>query len=211
MHIVVTDVLACPRCGPDFGLILLADRLKDRRVLSGRLGCANCREAYPIGGGAADLRYPPGDPLPLPSDDRGNADDEAGYRLAALLGITEGPGLVLVVGAAAEAGEALAAVVPHLEVVTLSLHTRPPEAAPGMSRLIGGERIPARSRAFRGVVLTNPTEPELIHESIRVLGSGGRLVVMDAGPHVTEELRRAGLELLLDEGGIVVASPPSRR
>ena len=46
MHILLTDVVTCPRCGPEFGLILLADRFEERRVMQGRLGCPNCREEY---------------------------------------------------------------------------------------------------------------------------------------------------------------------
>src|SRR5690606_8442394 len=53
MHIVLTDLLTCPRCGPAHGLILVADGLAERRVLDGALGCANCREKYEIRDGAA--------------------------------------------------------------------------------------------------------------------------------------------------------------
>lgn len=59
MHILLTDILSCPRCGPEFGLILLADRIEARRVLAGTLGCANCRSKYAIRDGVADLRAAP--------------------------------------------------------------------------------------------------------------------------------------------------------
>src|SRR3954447_12829389 len=102
MHILLTDVLSCPRCGPAFGLVLLADRVEDRRVLEGRLGCPNCREQYPVVAGALDAR--------LPAERAGAADDAAGdaaatggvddaeaaVRLAALLGLAEVRGTVLV-------------------------------------------------------------------------------------------------------------------
>jgi uncharacterized protein YbaR (Trm112 family) len=52
MHILLTDILTCPRCGPAFGLILLAEQTAGRRVLQGVLGCANCRERYPVRDGA---------------------------------------------------------------------------------------------------------------------------------------------------------------
>ena len=58
MHIVLTDVLTCPRCGPSFPLILLANRVENRRVLDGVLGCANCREKYPVQDGLGKLRVP---------------------------------------------------------------------------------------------------------------------------------------------------------
>ncbi|HWK89996.1 MAG TPA: Trm112 family protein, partial [Longimicrobium sp.] len=56
MHILLTDLLTCPRCGPEHGLVLLADRIEERRVVRGRLGCPNCRETYPVAGTVADLR-----------------------------------------------------------------------------------------------------------------------------------------------------------
>ena len=34
MQLLLTDRLSCPRCGPGFGLILLADRLADRARVS---------------------------------------------------------------------------------------------------------------------------------------------------------------------------------
>jgi uncharacterized protein YbaR (Trm112 family) len=98
MHLSLTDILTCPRCGPEFTLVLLADRVEDRRVLDGSLGCANCRERYPVHDGFADLRPPPAGPLPdAGAGPRPGPQDEA-YRLAALMGVTQGPGFVLVLG-----------------------------------------------------------------------------------------------------------------
>ncbi|HEV2146362.1 MAG TPA: Trm112 family protein, partial [Longimicrobiaceae bacterium] len=115
MHILLTDVLRCPRCGPEFGLVLLADGVEDRRVSGGRLGCANCREAYPIRGGETDLRVPGGERLPEAEGARGG--EEEAVRLAALLGLTEAWGSVLLVGAGADLADSLAALVPGVEVV----------------------------------------------------------------------------------------------
>ena len=56
MHLLLTDRLTCPRCGPSFGLILLADRMNDRRVVDGVLGCPNCRDGFPVRDGFGDLR-----------------------------------------------------------------------------------------------------------------------------------------------------------
>jgi uncharacterized protein YbaR (Trm112 family) len=64
VNLLLTDRLACPRCGPGFGLILLADRLEQRRVHQGTLGCPNCRDSFTVRGGFADLRAPPRGPLP---------------------------------------------------------------------------------------------------------------------------------------------------
>src|SRR5690242_16884227 len=96
MHILLTDLLTCPRCGPEFGLIVLADEMVDRRVVEGSLGCANCRNRYPVHGGVADLRL-------APNEEGGPALEEGGeeraYRLAALSGVADRAGAVLVSGA----------------------------------------------------------------------------------------------------------------
>ncbi|MGH7444651.1 MAG: Trm112 family protein, partial [Longimicrobiales bacterium] len=113
MYILLTDILTCPRCGPEFGLILLADRMEERRVLAGVLGCANCREHYPITGGYGAF----GSGWPIETD---APNDDAAVRLAALLGVTEGPGFVLLVGAPATHAGALADMIPGLEVVAAS-------------------------------------------------------------------------------------------
>ena len=59
MNIGLVDHLVCPRCGPPFGLVLLAHEVRDRRVSEGEFGCPNCRDRFPVEGGFADLRPPP--------------------------------------------------------------------------------------------------------------------------------------------------------
>ena len=81
MYILLTDALTCPRCGPDFGLLVLADRMAERRVIEGALGCANCRSSYPIRNAAADLRVAPSASTestgPAESDEAGPSDGDA--------------------------------------------------------------------------------------------------------------------------------------
>jgi uncharacterized protein YbaR (Trm112 family) len=116
VHILVTDRLVCVRCGPGFGLILLADELEERRVVEGVLGCPNCRERYPVERGFGDLRRSPRaeeDSAEPPGDD----DPEGALRLAALLGVREGPGLLLLSGSSVRFAERLAAMIENIEVV----------------------------------------------------------------------------------------------
>ena len=56
MELSLTDLVTCPRCGPTYGLILIPDEVRERRVVSGLLGCPNCRERYGVEAGVADLR-----------------------------------------------------------------------------------------------------------------------------------------------------------
>src|SRR5690606_34919244 len=101
MFLPLTDLLTCPRCGPEYGLILLADRIEDRRVLAGALGCPRCHTRYPITAGLADLRLREAEEPAEQTESEGTSasagesaaegsDREEAVRLAALLGLAEG-------------------------------------------------------------------------------------------------------------------------
>jgi uncharacterized protein YbaR (Trm112 family) len=205
MYILLTDILTCPRCGPEFGLVLLADRVEERRVLEGRLGCANCREGYRIHDGAADLRTSAS--YPASAGEAGTVGDaqEGAVRIAALLGLAEAAGTVLVAGPGAVLAPEVSALVPGVEVVALSPAPLPGPEAPGVSRVAAGPGLPFRGRALRGVAFTGGADAELLAEGVRVLAPGSRVVVERAGADVAERLRRAGAAVLLEEDGVVVA------
>lgn len=204
MHILLTDILRCPRCGPEFGLVLLADRVEDRRVGAGRLGCANCREMYPVAGGEVDLRVPGA--VGVPEGGAAAGPDEA-VRLAALLGLSEAWGSVLLAGAGADLADALAALVPGVEVV----HAvgRPGDGAGEgrLSRLVAGAPLPFAPGSLRGVALGREAAG-LVEEGVRLLAPGGRLVVEGAPAGAADGLAAAGLSVLLDQEGWLVAERP---
>jgi len=206
MHLLLTDRLACPRCGPAFGLILLADRMQDRRVLEGALGCPNCRERYPVEGGIADLRPPPRGPLPWAPASSGGLEPGDTVRVAAMLGITEGPAHVLAGGDALHHAPALSRLVPELEVIVVEPAAMAWEETPGITRMHVGPRLPLQSRSMKGVVLGGEGVDLLLEEGIRVLASGGRLVVLDQGEGIGRRLMDAGLGLLLHQTGATVAT-----
>lgn len=203
MHILLTDVLTCPRCGPRFGLVLLADEMAGREVVAGRLGCPNCREEYPIRAGVADLRLDREDePATVPPA----APRGAGWveRLAALLGVTRGPASLLVLGAAARDVDALADLLPFATVVPARR-----AGGPGEGALVVGDALPLRDRALRGVALVDgEAPPEMLADAARLLVPGARLVVDPAVAGTAGEVARLGLNLLLDQEGAVVASAP---
>ncbi|HEX2093775.1 MAG TPA: Trm112 family protein [Longimicrobiaceae bacterium] len=202
MHILLTDILRCPRCGPGFGLVLLADRVEERRVAEGRLGCANCREAYPVRGGEADLRVPGGERIPQGRAPAGGS--EAAVRLAALLGLTEAWGSVLLVDAGADLAGALSTLVPGIEVIVAAGEPAG-EAREGTSRVVADVPLPFAARSLRGVSLDGGGGAGLLDEGARVLAPGGRLVLEDAPRDASDRLTGAGLRVLLDQEGVVVA------
>jgi uncharacterized protein YbaR (Trm112 family) len=232
VHILLTDRLACPRCGPAFGLILLSDRLENRRVVEGRLGCSNCREMYPVTGGAADLRTGPTQPDPDPTwsaEGRG----EAAVRVAALLGMTQGAGPVLIAGPAAELAADVAAMVPEVEVVALTSRPMPVEGVRdfaasrpteerdgssgdgppagdrgGVSAIAAGAVLPFQDHVLRGAALSGGADEARLAEALRVLVPGARLVVDPAPAGTADALRGMGAAVLLEQDGVVVATAP---
>ncbi|HYH80178.1 MAG TPA: hypothetical protein VEX86_10280 [Longimicrobium sp.] len=211
MHILLTDILTCPRCGPEFGLILLADRIEERRVLDGRLGCANCREQYPVRGGEVDLRLPGAAPAPAAAGAEGSAasgdgGQEAAVRLAALLGLADAQGKVLLAGPGAALAEAVAALVPEVEVIALAPEPGDAGERPGVTRMAGATApLPFRARTLRGVALTGGADAAALAEGVRVLQPGARLVVDGAAPGTAEALSALGAQVMLDQEGTLVA------
>ncbi len=244
MNVLLTDHLVCPRCGPPFGLVLLARDVRDRRVRRGELGCSNCRDAFPVKNGFADLRPPPRDPPPLepgggasgaggraPQDPRqgkppsllapsggGSGDDTSGHSplkwapggltlgLAASLGVTEGPGLVMVSEAHRDKAVSLSRLVPGIEVIALGWGGRDFEC-PGaaVSPMVTADRLPFRDGCARGVVLAGEDFKRRWRESARVLVAGARVVITDPPPEARKRLESCGLVVVLDGEAFLAA------
>lgn len=199
MYAPLSDVVTCPRCGPGYGLILLADRVEDRRVHEGTLGCANCRERYGVSRGYALLRYPPREA----GEVAGAAPPEDAMRLAALLGVTEGPALLLVVGGAAAAAAAIADLVPGVEVVAVSSALAGAAERPGVSRFATvAQALPFRSGSMRGVVIEDPA---LIGEAARVAAARARVVMLSAGEGELPAIQQSGLRVVARDARVIVA------
>lgn len=206
MHILLTDVLTCPRCGPDVGLVLLADRLEARRVIEGSLGCPGCRRQYPIRSGTADLRVPgAGTPRRVDPQVLEAAEEEA-LRLAALLGVTEGGGILLVAGKMAGLAGGVAARLEGVEVVAVG-SAREDDGAAGraVSRILVPDRLPFASRSLRGVALEGAGAGTLLEEGVRVLAPMHRLVLQGAGTGARARVEDLGLEVLAEQDEILVA------
>jgi len=203
MHLLLTDHLVCSRCGPSFGLILLADRLEDRRVLDGVLGCSNCRERYPVVAGFGHLA-----PSPIaeePEEELDRSDDPHGaLQVAALLGVREGPGFLLLTGSSVRHADRLSAMVEGIEVVAVHPGLRSDPEAPGVSRIQVGPILPFRDRSLRGVVLEGRRGEAGIEDAARVLVPGARLVLRAPGAEAVARMEGAGLALVLEAEGVLV-------
>lgn len=207
VHLLLTDRLTCPRCGPRFGLVLLARRVVDRRVLEGTLGCPNCRDGFEVRGGFGDLRAPPrgtlpagraGDPTPATP-----ADVE---RIAALLGVTEGPGTLALVGEPARLAPALVELVSGVEVAALDADLARWPEVPGVSRLVSRPGLPFYDQTLRGVAVDGTLGPGWLREAARVVARLSRVVVTSAPADGARVLEDVGLKVLAAEAGTIVAA-----
>ncbi len=207
MHLLLTDRLTCPRCGPEFGLILLADSMRERLVLEGRLGCSNCRDAFPVHDGFGDLRAPPrGDLPPGRVGDPGTTDPAEAERVTALLGVAEGPGTLALVGGVARCAAGVAAAVEGVEVVAVDAGLVAWPEAPRVSRMVARPGLPFFGRTLRGVAVDGALGAAWIREASRVVAPLSRVVVVDAPPETETVLEEAGLGVLAAEAGTVVAA-----
>lgn len=203
MHLLITDRLICPRCGPEFGLVLVARHLEERRVREGFFGCPNCREEYPIHDGVGDLRPSPRTretAPPLAWSD----DSEEALRLAAMLGVRTGPGYLLLAGPCAGHARSLAALIEEVEVLALHPGLASAGEVEGVSRVAASSILPFRSHSLRGIVFDGPAGALDLTEATRTLGAGGRLVLFHPTREAADEIRRLGYEMLLEEDRVAV-------
>jgi uncharacterized protein YbaR (Trm112 family) len=203
VHLLLTDILTCPRCGPESGLILLADRIVERRVITGLLGCPTCREQYPVREGAVYCGGEPG----LPGTPQPLA--EAAVRLAALTGVAPGNRYALLAGPAAAHAAGVASLIDGLEVIAVG----GADAAlplvvdtPGVNLLGAGTRLPLATGSVAGVALTGQCADLLLEEGARVLARGGRLLLEPAPPDAEARLAALGMRVVArDATGAVAA------
>lgn len=233
MYLLLTDRLICPRCGPGFGLILLADRLESRRVIEGSLGCPNCRDRFPIEKGFGDLRPPPrstGDGAPHIEPPA----SPPAMEVAALLGLTEGSGNVALIGDMAGHAAELAGLVPGVEFIGIAAGLRGWEEGEGVSRMTAGATLPFSSGSLRGIGLlagggpytvgeaatagpasevggaSTVGSPSMAGELSRVVATAGRIAVWGEMEEWERALTSEGLEVLASEESALVVTRAAR-
>jgi uncharacterized protein YbaR (Trm112 family) len=206
VELLLTDRLACPRCGPEFGLILRADQMADRRVREGVIGCPNCRDSFMVAEGFVDLRPPPRKNLAPALAVAGDPIEATSDRLMALLGLARGPGTVALVGAPALLAEALVSALEDVQVVAIDPATAEWSEVPGVTRMITGEPLPFFSRMLRGAIVDGRLGESVIAGAARVVGPGSRVVVVHAFPGAQSALEQGGCTVLAEEAGTIVAA-----
>lgn len=182
MFIEIVDAFRCTRPHELTWLVASADRLEDRDIVTGELGCPVCGARYPIAAGVADFRDPDARSLPpAPARAAGDASERA-VRAAALLGLTEPGGLVVLAGSWGDAAHEVAALVEHVHVLAIdpAAHV---SSGFGVSVARAGGTLPLRPDAVRGVALDAAhAGAPFIETSVAALRPSGRLLAPAGAP-----------------------------
>lgn len=184
MDRTLLDALRCPAPHAEGWLVAVVHAADGPRLQEAELACPACGAAFVVRGGVARFHEPsvPREPAPPPvAGAMPHAD-----RLAALLGVADGPHPVLLVGARTAEGAALAArVTPPQWWLNPPAPVPAPPADPALLAAVlhVGVRWPLASRVVAAVAVDGAhATPEALAEAARVLRAGGRLVAPASAP-----------------------------
>ena len=197
MNLFLTDQLDCPHCLDGAGLILLPDRADGRVVHAGQLGCPLCRTRFPIVDGVADF----GGEAARAVDEGESAQAEV---VAALLGVTEGPATVLMLGPFESIAEQIANMITDLRVVVAHAGARAGAAHEAVSVLRMTARIPLRAASMRAVLIGRHAGDE-VADAMRVCALAGRIVMVGATDAARAAIRAGGFRVAAEDADRMVA------
>jgi uncharacterized protein YbaR (Trm112 family) len=193
MFIELVDHLRCPADHEEQYLVLLPDRIEDRSVRAGRLGCPACGRTFVLHDGVLDLG---GGAVAVETDTALVPD-----ALVPLAGLSGPGGYLVIVGPPGDQWRGVAELLPGVGLVAVNsgLETRD---EPGIS-VLRSDRLPLKTRSMRGVVLGRPygADPAWVREAARVVLPGLRVV--GEGGEPPADL----IEPMASAGGVWVGTP----
>jgi len=206
----LSEILACPVCGPPQVMVAVVHESVGHRVTSGFLGCPACDARFPIEEGTVHL-VPQG-VAELPKAPRalsGSTPDEEAVLVGAVLDLTHGHGHVLLGPGLAAIADAVAALAEGWEVV--SLMTSGPDEEPrsaNVSRVVVGEFeiLPVLRGRFGAAALGGDPDADRIRAVAAALAPLGRLAIVAPGPGAVSAIRDAGFEVIAADDRVAVAS-----
>jgi len=186
MFIEIAELLRCPREHDESFCVVSPDRVVDRRVMRGVIGCPTCRAEYPIENFIVDFAVARGS-----RDESGGDEDESrivspadatigvdAHVIQALLNLSGPGGSVALIGTAVLRAVGLADTMAGIHYIGVNA---PAVVGPtqDLTLVTTSGRIPVRSSSMRGVVLgAEYAGDDWIVEATRVLLRGMRLVTL---------------------------------
>jgi len=191
MRLEVAERMRCPCPHAATPLIVVARRTLGRELVEGIAGCPVCRlEARIVAG---HVVFPSGVGATGEHAFRATRpENEAVERLAALLGLAEPGGAVLLTGCYARLASGLFRSV---EVNAVALNT-PVQGEGGWAVMLAEPSVPFTDGSFRAAALDAAVPPPVVLDAVRAVAVGGRIVgaLPLERPSTVRELARDGEE-----------------
>lgn len=143
---------------------------------------------------------------PVSIAEPGPGAEDPALTVAALLGIADGLGNVLLLdGGDLEPGR-LAALLPNAEVIAVGVDRPPPGDGVHHTRVLAGTPLPFQRMSLRGVVTYGDPKGFVPEEIAELLTQGGRWVVMGPGEDAADGLGALGLSVVFESDAAVVVA-----
>ena len=170
----------------DSWLVARADELVDRHIVRGELGCPVCGTRYPVRAGVVDFAADASAPRDYV------APEGMAVRAAALLGLTEPGGMVVLAGEWSAATNEILAMAENVQLLALD-YARELRSGGALSLALIGDVLPLAAASARGIALDSAhATPALVAGAARALLPGGRLIAPSTArvPDSLQELAR---------------------
>ncbi len=211
MLLELSEILACPVCGPPQIMVAVVHESESHRVITGFLGCPACDARFEINSGM--VHFSPADGIPGPEAMArapvGPLPEGSATLIAAVLELQRGSGYVLLGPGLEGLAQAVAVLAERWEVVSLGRRAaEATEDLASLSRLITGESepLPLLPGRFDAAAMHGDVGADEIRHVAATLSQAGRLAIVSPGPAAAEALREAGLGVLAADARVIVAA-----
>lgn len=163
-----------------------ADALVERHIVSGELGCPVCGTRYAVREGVADFACGASTPSEY------EAREGMAVRAAALLGLAEPGGIVVLAGAWSAAANEILEITEGVQLLALD-YARELRSGGALSLALIADVLPLAQGSVRGIALDDAhATPSLLAGAARALAPGGRLLAPASAllPDTMQELAR---------------------
>lgn len=187
VFIELTDHLRCTAPHPEQFLVLLPDRLDERRVVSGELGCPVCGRVIRLADGEADF----GDGTPS-----GGETALTAVAIESFLGLSGPGGYIALVGSATSLAGMVGGLLPGVRLVLVNPAPGIPDSA--TASVLRAGRLPLKTASMRGIVVGEDAadDPIWVGDSANAVLPGLRIVVAGGTP-----VPPTGVEVLAEGAG----------
>ncbi len=174
------------RAHEDSWLVARADELTARHIVAGELGCPVCSARYPVRAGVVDFALGASSPCEL------IAREGLAVRAAALLGLAEPGGVVVLAGEWTAAANEILDMTEQVQLLALD-YDNALRSGGALSLALIADVLPLAAGSVRGIALDEPhATTSLLAGAARALAAGGRLLAPAAArlPDSLQELAR---------------------